>query len=60
MKLSLTSHEIRTLEKTKDGWRFEIKTKKGKLTVEGIPTEEEAVKKCEQHCLSILRSILKK
>jgi hypothetical protein len=60
MKIRLTEFDLKTLEKTKDGYKYSIKTKKGLLTVEGIPTIEEAIKNAEMNLIIINRAMLKK
>lgn len=58
MKLDIT--DLETLEKNKDGYKFSIRTRRGLLTVEGIPTKEEALKVAEMHLKTIIKNTFKK
>jgi hypothetical protein len=60
MKVKITEKELQTLEKTKDGYTYSIMTRKGKLTVEGIPTIEDAIANAEMNLIKINKAMLKK
>lgn len=60
MIVKITEKELQTLEETKDGFKYSIKTKKGLLTVEGIPTKEDAISNAEMNLVIINKAMLKK
>lgn len=60
MKVSVTEKEIQTLEKKKEGYSYSIMTRRGKMTVEGIPDVESAIESVNNNLARINRAMLSK